>query len=654
MRARLLTAAAVTASVASLVVVAFVLARPDFARPPGISGEAPRWSDLVGPVAATAAGAALSWVRPHNKVGALILFVALCQGLSLAAAAYGMYGVGIADPRWPGARWVAFLGAPLWIPGLLATVTILLAIYPEGRLAGPRWRWPTASAAIGIVLLTATMPGSYHEVAAGPAPLTIHAPTAVKVVVAVVTAMALLGGGLTLWAMSIARLARSRPPERQQLAWLVVPIMAAFPLFFAPEWPGDWLVSIIVPVAIAVGVMRYQAFGIEVVLRRGLVYGTLTAALIGVYLLVAAVAGSGLSHAAVPGVVAAALVALGLSPFRERLQRGVDRLVYGDRRDPMRAVARFADSVAAAGEPEELLPAVLMTVMNAVRAPGAAVLSPEGRLVATHGCLAAGVTLPLLVSGRDVGTLLVAARKPGEPYTEGDLRLLAALVPQVAVVLRALELAEALESERDRVVTATRTERDRLRRDLHDGLGPSLSGVGLGLQALESALEARDDATASELLTRVRVEARIAVDEVRRILDDLRPAALDEASLIAAMRRHADTITGGIPIELDAGGQLPPLPPDVEAAAYRIAQEALNNVVRHAGASSARLSLVARGDVLRLEVTDDGHGFVAARRPGVGLASMRHRAETLGGTLDVSSGDGGTRVVASLPLGSRP
>jgi len=391
-----------------------------------------------------------------------------------------------------------------------------------------------------------------------------------------------------------------------------------------------------------------------VVLRRGLVYATLTAALIGVYLLVAAIAGSGLIHAAVPGVVAAALVALGLNPFRERLQRGVDRLVYGDRRDPMRAVARFADTVAAAGEPEELLPAVLMTVMNAVRAPGAAVLSPEGRLVATHGCHAAGVTLPLRVSGRDVGTLLVADRKPGEPYTDGDLRLLAALVPQVAVVLQALELAEALESERDRVVTGTRRERDRLRRDLHDGLGPSLSGVGLGLQALESALEARDDATASELLSRVRVEARTAVDDVRRILDDLRPAALDEASLMAAMRRHAEALTGGIPIELDTAVPLPPLPPDVEAAAYRIAQEALNNVVRHAGASSARLSLVARGDVLRLEVTDDGHGFVAARRPGVGLASMRHRAETLGGTLDVSSGDGGTRVVASLPLGSRP
>jgi len=248
----------------------------------------------------------------------------------------------------------------------------------------------------------------------------------------------------------------------------------------------------------------------------------------------------------------------------------------------------------------------------------------------------------------------VADRKPGEPYTDGDLRLLAALVPQVAVVLQALELAEALESERDRVVTGTRRERDRLRRDLHDGLGPSLSGVGLGLQALESALEARDDATASELLSRVRVEARTAVDDVRRILDDLRPAALDEASLMAAMRRHAEALTGGIPIELDTAVPLPPLPPDVEAAAYRIAQEALNNVVRHAGASSARLSLVARGDVLRLEVTDDGHGFVAARRPGVGLASMRHRAETLGGTLDVSSGDGGTRVVASLPLGSRP
>jgi signal transduction histidine kinase len=218
-------------------------------------------------------------------------------------------------------------------------------------------------------------------------------------------------------------------------------------------------------------------------------------------------------------------------------------------------------------------------------------------------------------------------------------------------VVSALDLGEALEAERDRVVAATRTERDRLRRDLHDGLGPSLSGVGLGLQALESALAAGDDATATELLARVRAEARTAVADVRRILDDLRPVALDEAGFADAIRRYTSAFPTSLSIDVDVPESLKGLPPQVETVAYRIAQEGLTNVVRHAGATHARLRVAAVDHSLRVEVADDGQGFGRAQSAGVGLGSMRHRAESVGGTLAVSTGDGGTTVVASLPLG---
>lgn len=369
-----------------------------------------------------------------------------------------------------------------------------------------------------------------------------------------------------------------------------------------------------------------------------------------VYLLVTTIAGSRLNHGPLPGVVAAALVAVGLTPLRERLQRRIDRLVYGDRRDPMRAIARVGDSVAADGEPQDLLPTVLMTVINAVHAPGAAVLSAHGRVLAAQGSEGPGAMMPLRVSGRDVGVLRVAARTPGERYTDGDLRLLAALAPQVAVVVRAVDLADALEAERDRVVAATRAERDRLRRDLHDGLGPSLSGVSLGLQALDTALLDGDQPTASDVLGRVRAEAGTAVADVRRILDDLRPAVLDDTSLVVAMRRQAGTTSAAVPVYLDIDAALPALPPRVEAAAYRITQEALTNIVRHADALHARLALAIKNGALRVEIADDGHGFIAAPVQGVGLASMRHRAETLGGTLEVTTGVSGTTVVATLPL----
>lgn len=606
----------------------------------------------MAPIAWTVTGAVLLWLRPRNAVGALILFVGVFQAVSQGAADYGMYGVGIADPQWPAARWVAFFGAPLWIPGLLPLISVLPAIYPDGRLPGPRWRLPATAAALGIGLMTIAMTGGYNDVAPGPPPVKIPHFLPAEVVFTVAMAVSLLGGTVAIWVMSVVRLVHARSPERQQLAWLLFAVFPVFLVgFFWLQWPAF---AVAVPVAIAIGVLRYRLFGIEVVLRRGLVYAVLTATVIGVYLVVTAIAGSRLDHGPLPGVVAAALVAVGLTPLRERVQRGVDRLVYGDRGDPMRAVTRFGDTVQAAGEQEDLLPTVLMTVRTAVRAPGASVLSPEGRLVAAQGSQADGIPLPLQVSGRQIGTLQIAARRPGEPYTDGDRRLLAALAPQVAVVVRALELAEALEAERDRVVAATRTERDRLRRDLHDGLGPSLSGVSLGLQALDTALAGGDQPTAADLLARVRAETSTAVVEVRRILEDLRPTVLDETGLAGALSRHAEMVAAGVPITVDVSGTLPALPANVETAAYRIAQEALTNVIKHAGAGQACLVLAAEDHSLRVEVSDDGHGFASNRSSGVGLASMQHRAESLGGSLAVETGSRGTTVVALLPLPVQP
>jgi signal transduction histidine kinase len=282
-----------------------------------------------------------------------------------------------------------------------------------------------------------------------------------------------------------------------------------------------------------------------------------------------------------------------------------------------------------------------------------AVLAADGSVLATHGASSAGSKaelLPLRVGGRELGVLQIAPRGVGEPYSDGDRRLLAALAPQVAVVVRALELAEALEAERDRVVAATRLERQRLRRDLHDGLGPSLSGVGLGLQALHDARAADDQAAADQLLARIREEVATAVGEVRRILDDLRPAVLDNTRLPDAVRRHAAAVSAGpLQVSVDAA-DLPILPPAVEAAAYRITQEAVTNVVRHAGAYHAHITLDTSDAALTVTVTDDGHGINRASLGGVGLASMRQPAQALRGTLRVDSGEHGTTVVATLPL----
>jgi signal transduction histidine kinase len=168
---------------------------------------------------------------------------------------------------------------------------------------------------------------------------------------------------------------------------------------------------------------------------------------------------------------------------------------------------------------------------------------------------------------------------------------LAALAPQVAVVTHAAALNTQLEDARRHLLDATQAERSRLRRDLHDGLGPSLSGVALGLESVRRALSGNPD-RAGRILDRAQAEVRGAVDEVRRILDNLRPPTLDALGLVGALRAHAQDSADGLAVQVAADPLLTPLDPDVEAAAYRIALEALTNVHRHACATRCTVRAV--------------------------------------------------------------
>ncbi len=605
-------------------------------------------------------GAALAWLRPRNALGWLLLGLGTCQSLAVVATLYGGYGVVLGGSGWPLARWSAWLAAGIGLPELLPLTGVLLALYPDGRMPGPRWRWPVAACIAGIAIDAATFMLSqegYNEVAPGRSPLAFAPSQPFADGLRVVTAALIIGGTVSIWVMSAVRVAHARPPERQQLAWLLVVVVPAFLIIALapiPEWVAV-IVACLMPAAVAVGALRYNLLGIEVVLRRGLLYGTLTGAIVASLLLATMAASFGLGGRPLTSAVAAALVAVGLSPLRERLQRAVDRFAYGERRDPMRAVTRLGNSVAATEE-TDLLTSVLTGVTDAVHAPGAVILGPRGQVRAATGTPAVGEDFSLEVSGQTVGTLRVAARSSGETYGTSERKLLAALTPQVAVVVRALDLAEALEAERDRVLAATRLERNRLRRDLHDGLGPSLSGVGLSLRAIEDALNGGDVGLAGQLNSRTREEVQSAVGEVRRIIDDLRPAPLADGDLAGALRRQAAVSGATYAVHVAVSQNLPHLPAEVETAAYRITQEALANAVKHAAASQVSIAVDTDAGALRVLVADDGRGMPRTRRGevpgGLGLTSMRHRAEMLGGTLTLSSDAGGTTVLALLPLRS--
>jgi signal transduction histidine kinase len=262
-----------------------------------------------------------------------------------------------------------------------------------------------------------------------------------------------------------------------------------------------------------------------------------------------------------------------------------------------------------------------------------------------------------------LGLVIVPVVLTGHPIApRATLALLAVPIPlalAVAVVRDRLFEIDLLRQSRETLVLAREDERRRLRRDLHDGLGPSLAAMTMKLGVARRQI--RDDPMRAEILVdEVTREAQSAIAEVRRLASELRPPALDEVGLVEAIRRRADefaverTDRAGVPPRIVVVGPetLPTLGAAAEVAAYRIAVEAMTNVVRHADASGCQVT-VSIDDGIRLTIVDDGVGLRPGWRMGIGTASMRERAAELGGDCMVARGiEGGTRVDAHIPLGA--
>jgi len=444
-------------------------------------------------------------------------------------------------------------------------------------------------------------------------------------------------------------------------------------LFWLPELVlgrpvvgSSWLgiVALFFPLGLAIGILRYHLFDIDVVINRTLVYGGLTLGILASYAVVAALLGSLVEAEQGIGVEllatgAAALIAL---PLRDVLQRTVNRLMYGERDEPWRAMRRLGEVLEWAAEPDRAFPAIVDTVADALRLPYVALALSDAdgteRIVAERGERRdATVDVSLVHGSERVGRLVLGVRSGETGFRSDELRLLEDLARQAGTAISAIRLRDDLARSRERLVVAREEERRRLRRDLHDGLGPSLAAIGLRAEASAATLGSDPDG-ARRLLDELGGDVRVALTDVRRLVEGLRPPALDELGLIEAVRQQAARLeaggTAGTPaITVDAEPlPLPELSAAVEVAAYRIAIEAVTNAVRHAGARTCRVLFDATGtDRLRVEVVDDGQGLSAHDVPGVGLDSMRERAEELGGSIVVeAAAGGGTSVVARLPL----
>jgi signal transduction histidine kinase len=352
-------------------------------------------------------------------------------------------------------------------------------------------------------------------------------------------------------------------------------------------------------------------------------------------------------------IIALTMVMLLVVEFAStRLHRFVDWLLYGQRNDPAAASARLARPLSDADD-QHILEALLGALADTLRLTYVAVSVPDGQTIAVGTDASAGsVTFPIRRAGQSLGQLLAARR--GQPLDERDERLLEAAAAQVGLVLYARGLTEEIRAAREELVLGIEEERRRLRHEIHDGIGPTLAGIALGVESATRAVD-RDPSRARQLLTDVGSDVTGLVSEVRQVVDGLRPALLDELGIAGALRGLARTFEERTGCRVEVEAVVPPsLPAAVEVAAYRIGSEALTNVARHARAGRARVTVGVEGQALVVVVIDDGLGGAADRPGGTGMTSMRQRAAEVGGTVEVDSTRAGTRLTARLPLkGSR-
>jgi two-component system NarL family sensor kinase len=616
-----------------------------------------------------ALGAVILGRFPRHPIGWILVAVGPAVMVDAAARVYAVEGFYLRPGGLPGDDYAAWFAEWNWFPEIVGMLFFVPLLFPDGRLPGPRWRWVARTGGVWLALATI----GYALVPTEPVDFPGHE-RVVQVPAAVVLAalMTLTPVALAVsFASLVVRRRRATGDEREQLRWVLYVLGLAVvgwgvSMTLGVLGVGGWgpLGAVLtlgpvllLPVSITIAIVKYRLYDIDVLINRTLVYGGLTASVAAAYGVVVLAVSS-----ATPArlewrwsVLVVAVVAIAAYPLREWMQRAVNRLMYGDRDDPARAMSRLNRRVADSLAPAGLLPAVTETVGQALRLPYVAVRLADAPDVpaATYGTSRGEARrFDLVHQGERVGTLDVGQRSEGEQLSAADVRLLEEVARQVAGVAHAVRLAEDLQRARERLVLAREEERRRLRRDLHDGVGSALAGLALRAGTARHSLP-EHPVEAREHVTGLEAGIREAVADIRRIVDDLRPPALDELGVAGALSERVDAILpgrGSVSSSLD--GVV--LPAAVEVAAYRIGAEALANVARHSDAMRVDVTLgVDPGcGSLLLEVVDDGVGVPPeASRQGVGLGSMRERAEELGGRCEVSLGPGGgTRVQAELPL----
>jgi signal transduction histidine kinase len=589
-------------------------------------------------------------LRRSHVVGYLAALTALGGGLSALGGGWRMFAEG--RGLTPGPLADTFGWA--WVPGTLAMFLVVPWLVRE-RPLGRAWWGPATGALIAATALAASLAGNYAMLAG-------------------VLVVAVVFGLVTAAAVELRR--RSSPEsEAVGLGWLglgtLVLALSFVPLLLPVGTVPDWLTpalhlasQALFPAAILTVVLRQRLWGMELAVSRALLAGVLTAALAGIYLVAALLAGVLIPGQGIAQAVAAAAVVIAAGPTRLWFAARIRRLVHGVAHDPWRVAGSMGSRIGRTGTDDGLLTSLVESVGTALRLESVTVrgadpaerptgrdLDPEAAAVVAAWGMPTGspVAVPLVSGDRTVGTL-EATPRPGEALDATTRRALDELAAVVTAGLVLTRTADELTRTRRRLTDARLQERRVIRRELHDGLGPWLAGLRLGLQGVANTI-GTDTEGATQMLRTLQGELDQRIEDVRTIARTLLPPVLEElglepalVELVARHRRSGFEVHLRFAVDSD-------LPDPVAAACYGIAAEAVLNAARHSGADECELEVSEDGAVVRVCCRDDGAGYRQDARVGVGTRSMRERAEELGGAVEIRHvAPHGTAVEAMVPV----
>ncbi len=599
--------------------------------------------------------------RPH-PVGVILAVHAVGSGLAAFGVQYGLLGAQVPDlPAW---GFFAFAAGWGFVPGTFMTAALPLLVTRE-RVPGRQRVIVVVCAVVASVAFFLSL--TQQSVAEPRNPLAIDDPAYQAAASDVYTMLSFVAVAISVTSsvILVVRWARAAPGVRAGLAWLTlghVFLTASYLSLVLPDGVDlpPWVIGfgmvapvlgqVLYPAAILVVVLGQRLWGVELVVSRLILWSLLTVSGVFLFLLLVVLVpsivpggGSG------PMLLTPVLIALAVQPLRRWLQRRIDALVYGEGADPARLLARLGDRIGELEPGAAGLQQLCEALRRVLRLGAVEVTSAVVPTLAASSGRADGVPVrhPLLAGDRVIGELVVRARD-GQRLDRRTLRVLDDIVGLVAAALQLVEAGHVLEQARGDLVALRGEERRAVRRELHDGLGPSLAGIGFGLAAVENLLPAQPG-RAERMLRELADDLNRRVRAVRDLANEVTPSPLDGATLgealdeLAARFDSAHLRVGAVVDEASV------LPVALQDAIYFIAAEALANAARHAGASRIALRVALRGDEAEVRVVDDGAGIDAGAPHGVGLRTMRERAEELGGTLEVASGRTGTPLRPAPP-----